>query len=240
MLAGIIVVSILGLAGFCGAVVSLAGIILNFQKDKAKVRRRVITLIACVAVLVVTGGASAVLIAKYLFDNRQKIAAAADSAIGMAIDKSAEYTARSITETASAYGRAYNAKIIKQFENLDIRYLSDTNEVKDGKKVYAVELELNNNIPRNEELYFGSIIANKYLLACDKDDYVYGIVPADEDAGFTTDQDLISLFEFILNREYSKYGKILPGKTKHKILVSMPEDVDMAYLQFLDRRIDLD
>jgi hypothetical protein len=239
MLAGIIVVSILGLAGFCGAVVSVAGIILNFRKDKAKVRRSVITLIVCVTVLLVTGGANAVLIAKYVFDNREEIAAVADSAIGKAIDKSAEYTARSITETASAYGRAYNDKIIKQFENLDIRYLSETHEVRDGKKVYAVELELDNNIPRNEELYFGSIIANKYLLACDKDDYVYGIVPADEDAGFTTGQDLISLFEFILNREYTKYGKILPGKTKHKILVSVPEEVDIAYLQFLDRRIDL-
>jgi hypothetical protein len=239
MLAGIIVASILGLAGFCGAVASVAGIILNSRKDKAKVRRSGVTLIVCIAVLVVTGGANAVLIVKYVFDNRQKIADAADSAIGKAIDKSAEYTARSITETASAYGRAYNEKIIKQFENLDIRYLSNTHEVKDGKKVYAVELELNNNIPRNEELYFGSIIANKYLLACDKDDYVYDIVPADEDAGFTTDRDLISLFEFILNREYTKYGKILPGKTKHKILVSMPEDLDIAYLQFLNRRIDL-
>ncbi|MDR1617672.1 MAG: hypothetical protein LBS06_01335 [Treponema sp.] len=174
MLIGIIVVSIPGLAGFCGAVVSVAGIILNFQKDKAKVRRGVITLIACVAALMVTGGVNAVLIAK-----------------------------------------------------------------KDGKKVYEVELELNNNIPRNEGLYFGSIIANKYLLACDKDDYVCDIVPLDNDAGFTTDGDLISPFEFILNREYTKYGKILPGKTKHKILVLVPEDVGITSLRLLNTRIDL-
>jgi hypothetical protein len=239
MLAGIIVVSVLGVAGFCGAVVSVAGIILNFRKDRAKVCRGGVALIVCAAVLVVTGSVNAVLIAKHLFDNREKIAGAADSATGRVIDKPAEYTARSITETASACGMAYNDKTIKQFENLDIRYLSRTHEVRDGKKIYERVLELNNRVPRNEELCFGNIIANKYLLACDKDDCVYDIVPVDGDAGFTTDRDLISLFEFILNREYAKYGKILPGKTKHTILVLTPEDVDIARLQFLDRRIDL-
>lgn len=237
MLAGIIVVSLLTAAGFFGALASIIGIILNVKKDHGKVRTHVVRLIVFSAAFVVLGGLNAVLIIKYAFDRRDAIIETADQAIGKAIDKTAEYTARSITGTAQAYSKAYNANIIKQFEHLDIRYVSQTSETKEGKKVYEIELELQNNIPPNEQLYFGSIIANKYLLACDADDYVYAIVPLDSDAGFTDEDGLVSLFEFILDREYSKYGKILPGKTKHKILVSVPETVTIAYLQFLNKKI---
>jgi hypothetical protein len=81
------------------------------------------------------------------------------------------------------------------------------------------------------------MISNKYLLACDSEDYVYEAVPMDTGA-FTDDTGLISLFEFIFNRDYTKYGNILRGKTKQKILVSVPEEQSIAYFRFLDRKID--
>lgn len=60
----------------------------------------------------------------------------------------------------------------------------------------------------------------------------------DDDAGFTgSGTELVSLAEFILNREYSKFGKILPGKTKHTFLVITPEDVTITSMQFLGKRI---
>jgi hypothetical protein len=234
---GIIIVSVLAVAGFCAAAASIVGIILNFRKNNEKVRANVIKLVLFSLSFLLLGGLNAVLIVKYAFDNREKIADTADKVITQAIDKTAEYAVRSITTTASTYSKAYNSNIIKQFENLDISYLSETSETSDGKKVYEIELEFNNNIPLNEQLYLGNIISNKYLLACDSEDYVYDAVPADSGA-FTDDRGLISLFEFIFNRDYTKYGNILRGKSKQKILVSVPENVDIAYLRFLDKKIE--
>jgi hypothetical protein len=237
MLVGIIFVSVLVAAGFCASVASIVGIIFNFRKNNEKVRTNVIRLVLFSVSFALLGGLNAILIIKYAFDNKEKIANTADKMIIQAIDKTAEYTVRSIIVTASTYSKAYNSNIIKQFENLDIRYLSETSETSDGKKVYEIELEFNNNIPLNEQLYLGNIISSKYLLACDSEDYVYEAVPM-ETGAFTDHQGLISLFEFIFNRDYTKYGHILRGKTKQKILVSVPENVDIAYLRFLDRKIE--
>jgi hypothetical protein len=237
MFVGIIIVSILAVAGFCAAVASLVGIILNIKKDNEKVRMNVVKLVLFSLSFALLGGLNAILIIKYAFDNKEKIADTADKAIIQAIDKTAEYTVRSLTVTASTYSKAYNANIIKQFENLDISYLSEKSETKDGKKVYEIELEFNNNIALNEQIYLGSMISNKYLLACDSDDYVYDTVPLDTGA-FTDDRGLISLFEFIFDRDYTKYGNILRGKSKQKILVSVPADVNIAYLRFLDKKIE--
>jgi hypothetical protein len=237
MLIAIIFVSVLVAVGFCFAVASFIGIILNIKKDNEKVRMNVIKLIVFVIALVIMGGLNTVLIIKYSYDNRHKIADAADKVITSAIDTTAKYAVRSWTVTASEYSKAYNSNVIKQFENLDIKYLSETSETKDGKKVYEITLEFNNNVPLNEQLYLGNIISNKYLLACDSEDYVYDIVPMDTGA-FTDDTGLISLFEFIFNRDYTKYGNILRGKTKQKVLVSVPEDVKIAYLRFLNKKIE--
>jgi len=237
MLTGIIIVSVLMVAGLCGAIASLIGIILNFKKDNEKIRVNVIRIIVFSLAFFVMGAVNTVLIIKYLYNNKEKVANAADKAITTAIDKTAEYTVRSLTTTASTYSKAYNANIIKQFENLDIRYLSETSETKDGKKVYEIVLEFNNNIPLNEQLYLGNIISQKYLLACDSDDYVYDAVPVDSGA-FTDETGIISLFEFIFNRDYTKYGNILRGKSKQKILVSVPENVNIAYLRFLNKKIE--
>jgi len=237
MLIVIIIVSVLVIVGVCFAVASLIGIILNIKKDNEKVRINVIKLIAFSLAFIILGGLNTILIIKYSYDNRAKIADAADKVITSAIDTTAKYAARSLTATASEYGKAYNSNVIKQFENLDIKYLSETSETKDGKKVYEITLEFNNNIPLNEQLYLGSIISNKYLLACDAEDYVYDIVPVDSGA-FTDDKGLITLFEFIFDRDYTKYGNILRGKSKQKVLVSVPQDVQIAYLRFLNKKID--
>jgi hypothetical protein len=63
-------------------------------------------------------------------------------------------------------------------------------------------------------------------------------VPEDADAGLAKDIGaLVSVMEFFLNREYSKFGKILPGKTRHQILVEVPERVTITSVRFLDKKI---
>ncbi|GHT79196.1 hypothetical protein FACS1894130_07260 [Spirochaetia bacterium] len=239
MLIAIIGVSILTVIAIFTAIVALVGVIINFKKDIEKRKKCLFQLIISIILFIVLGGVNTYLIIKYVYDNREIIAEKADAAINTAIDKTAEYSTRGVLATASAYNKSYNASIIKQFENLAISFSSSTFEIKDGKKVYEIEVLLDNKIPQNEEIYFGNLVAKNYLIACDADEFVYDIVPMDTDAGFSNSSELISFFEFLLDREYSKYGKILPGKTKHKILAMVPENVDIVSLRFLDKQIDV-
>ncbi|GMO60535.1 MAG: hypothetical protein Ta2A_06630 [Treponemataceae bacterium] len=234
-----VVAAILTVVALILAIVSLAGFILNFKKDADKRKKYFLCLICAAILFAVLGGVTIFLTTKYMYDNREKIAQKADSVITTAIDKTAEYSARGALATVDAFSKSYNAGVIKQFEKLQISFVSSAHEVKDGKKVYEIELLLDNKIPQTEEIYFGSLVAKNYLIACDADEFVYDIVPLDDDAGFTDEAGLIAFFEFLLDREYSKYGKILPGKTKHKILVMVPENVDIVALRFLDTQIKL-
>ncbi|GHV11156.1 hypothetical protein FACS189491_01890 [Spirochaetia bacterium] len=239
MLIAIIGVSVLTVIAIFTAIVALVGVIINFKKDVEKRKKYFFQLIISIILFIVLGGVNTYLIIKYVYDNREIIAEKADAAINTAIDKTAEYSTRGVLATASAYSKSYNASIIKQFENLAISFSSSTFEIKDGKKVYEIEVLLDNKIPQNEEIYFGNLVAKNYLIACDADEFVYDIVPMDTDAGFSNSSELISFFEFLLDREYSKYGKILPGKTRHKILVMVPENVDIVSLRFLDKKINV-
>jgi hypothetical protein len=236
---GIIIVSILAAAGFFAAIGSLIGVIGNFKNDKARMKTNLVRFVAFFLAFVVFGGLNTVLILKYVYDNREKIADAADSLITGTIDKTAEYTTRSLLATASAYSKGYNANIIKQFEKLDISYLTSKFEIHEDQKIYEIELALDNNMPANEEIYFGNLVVKNYLIACDEDDFVYDIVPEDADAGMTKYGELVSLLEYFLDREYSKFGKILPGKTRHKILVEVPENTNITSVRFLDKKIEI-
>jgi hypothetical protein len=237
---GIIIVSILTAAGFFAALGSFIGIIRNFRKDKGKMKRNCISFGVFFLAFAGLGCLNTVLILKKVYDSRDQIAGAADSLIIGAIDKTAEYTTRSVLATASAYSKIYNTNIIKKFENLKISYLTSKFEIHEDKKIYEIELALDNNIPQQEELYFGDLVVKNYLIACDEDDFVYDIVPEDADTGLTQYGELVLLMEYLLNREYSKFGKILPGKTRHKILVEVPENVNITSVRFLDRKIEIE
>jgi hypothetical protein len=230
---GIIIVSILTIAVLFAVIGSLIGVIENFRTDRVKMQKNLIRFGVFICVFVFFGGLNAVLIFKYVYDSREKIADAADNLIINAIDKNAEYSARSALSTDSAYTKIYNANILRQFENLDISYSASKFEIRDGKKIYEIELVLDNTMPVEEELYFGNLVVKNYLIACDENDFVYNIVPEDAGAGFTNYEQLI------LNRNYSEFGKILPGKTMRKILVEVPENINITSLRFLDKKIEI-
>jgi hypothetical protein len=222
-------------------VLSLINFTINFKTDKQKRNKNIIIFAACCILVLFLGGLNTVFIVKLIYDNRSKIANTADELINTAIDKTVEYTVRGAMGTAQTFSRSYNASVIKQFENLDISFSSSKFELDKEKeqKIYEIEVILDNKIQRNEEIYFGSLVQKNYLIACDVDDFVYRIIPEDSDGGYIKERELIALVEFFMNREYTKFGKILPGKSLHKILVVVPKDVEISYLMFLDKRIDV-
>jgi hypothetical protein len=234
----IVIVSVLTAAGFLAALASVICGALNFKKDKQKMKMHFIRFGIFIFLFAGFGIVNTVLIGKYMYDNREALARTADTLITGAIDKTAEYAARSATATASAYRRYYNADVIKRFENLTISYLASKVETTEDGKIYEIELALDNNMPQTDELYFGDLVVKNYLIACDEDDFVYDIVPEDADAGLTKgDGELMAVLEFLLNRDYTKFGRILPGKTRHKILVKVSEDTNITSVRFLDTKI---
>ncbi|MDR2942588.1 MAG: hypothetical protein LBV17_08365 [Treponema sp.] len=251
MLIAIIMVSLIIIGLFVIGVMALVGIIANFKKDNERVRKNIIKIVLCVVFACVFGIIDGVLTTKYLYDNREKIAEVAGNLAEKAVTTGFELTTKGAMAAANTYNQLYNKKIIERFENLSIGFLSKREEVtverpdlrvrdlKDSK-ITAIELVFNNNIPQTEELYTGDLVVKNYLIACDKDDFTYRILPVNDDAGFTeAGSALVSLAEFILNREYSKFGKILPGKTKHTFLVITPKDVTVTSMRFLGKQIEL-
>jgi hypothetical protein len=245
MLIAIVFVSLVIVALFVVGVTALVGIIVNFRKDNEKIRKNVIKIVLCIVLTCLCGVIDGLLITKYLYDNRGKIAEAA----GKVVTTGFEITTKGAMAAANTYNHLYNERVIKQFENLSISFLSKREEVTSDRydlsvrnledsKITAIELVFDNNIPQTQELYTGDLVVKNYLIACDKDDFTYRILPVDDDAGFTeVGSALVSLAEFILNREYSKFGKILPGKTRHTFLVITPKDVEITSVRFLGKRI---
>lgn len=238
MLVGIIFVSVFAFAAFIFGVFSLVKLILHFKEKETRNRNIVIFVTASICFIFLCG-LNTFLIIKHVYDNRNKIADATFELLGSAIDKTAELTVRGAMATASAYRSSVTTTVINRFKGLEITYSSSRFEIEEDKKIYEIALVLDNNLPAKEEIYFGNLVQNNYLAACDTEDFAYAIIPQDGDSGFIEDRALISLVEFFFNREYTKYGKILPGKTMHKVLVVVPRDVELAYMQFLDRRIDI-
>ena len=239
MLVAIIIISVSILALGIFGIISFVNFLINFKGDKEKRNKNIIRFVFSTALVLFLGGLNVFFIIKYIYDNRDEIAHAADELITTAIDKSVEYTVRGAIGTVSTFSRSYNASVIKQFENLDIDFSSSRFEIEEDQKIYEIEVILDNRIRRNEDIYFGSIVQNNYLIACDSDDFVYRIIPEDADSGFIKDRALISLVEYFVGREYTKYGKIVPGKSLHKILVVVPEEVEISYLKYFEKRIEI-
>jgi hypothetical protein len=251
MLIAIIFVSLIIVVLFVIGVMAFIGIITNFKKDNEKIRKNIIKIVLCIVFTCVCGVIDGVLITKYLYDNREKVAEIAGNLAEKTITTGFELTTKGAMAAANTYKQLYNDKVIKQFENLSISFLSKREEATakrpdlsnrdlEDSKITAIELVFDNNTPQTEELYTGDLVVKNYLIACDKDEFTYRILPVDDDAGFTeAGSALVSLAEFILNREYSKFGKILPGKTKHTFLVITPKDVTITSMRFLGKQIAL-
>lgn len=162
MLPAIISVSLILFILFVMGVTALVGIIANFKKDNEKVRKNLIKIVLCIVFACVCGMIDGVLITKYLYDNREKVAEIAGNMAEKAVTAGFELTTKGAMAAADTYKQLYNEKVIKQFENLSINFLSKREEatadrpdlsIRDLKesKITAIELVFDNTISRTEE-----------------------------------------------------------------------------------------
>jgi hypothetical protein len=143
-----------------------------------------------------------------------------------------EVTANWLGTTAANVGKIYNKSVVKRLEYLDIAVDKIDYKTKDGEKAYTIELSIDNTAPENEKLYVDILLDDHYLIACDKNDYVYSLSPyremeegEDEDAYY--------------DEQYDYDNEIVPGKSRLTVYTTLPEAEEIDHLLFIEKNLNL-
>jgi hypothetical protein len=134
-------------------------------------------------------------------------------------------TASWLGTTAANVGKNYNKSVVERLKYLEITVEGITHETKDGKKDYTIKLTLNNTAPDNEKIHIDNLLDDNYLIACDQNDYSYSLSPY----GYDEDEDYDYEYEELVN----------PGKSHLTVYTELDEADEIAYLQFIDKKISL-
>lgn len=150
------------------------------------------------------------LIITYLYKN-------SDTIIDKSLRKSSEIISQGLVLTAQNFEKNWDKNRLSQLEKLTISSSTTSFEKKDGAKIYNIELIFDNNSPADIKLYLDDLIGNNYLVACDKDDFVY-----------------------LLKLKERTNEKIPFGKSKFKFTVNVPENVEITHVRFVYENIILE
>ncbi|MDR2701487.1 MAG: hypothetical protein LBB72_03545 [Spirochaetaceae bacterium] len=155
-------------------------------------------------------GVNTFLIIKFVYNNGEKI-----------IDTALETTDRLVSNGYSLpiqfLEKKWEKNRLAKLENLTIFLDSIKYETRGDLRKYTIGLIFNNNSPTDVKLYFSDLLENNYIVACDKDDFVYPMQLRDKQG------DLI-----------------LFGKSRHYFLVDVPRGVEIDHIRYVYKNITLD
>jgi hypothetical protein len=106
---------------------------------------------------------------------------------------------------------------LAKLENLTIFLDSINSQTRGDITIYTLELTFKNDNPLDVKLYVNDLLEDKYLVACDKDDFVYPVEIRDKQ------EDLI-----------------LFGKTRHYFWAEVPKSVEIDHMRYIYQSITLD
>jgi len=155
-------------------------------------------------------GVNTFLVIKFIFNNGEKI-----------VNTAIETTDRMVTNGYSFSMQYFEKKLEKnrlaKLDKLTIFLDSIKHETKGEYRNYTIGVIFNNNNPTDVKLYFSDLLENNYLVACDKDDFVYPMELRDKQG------DLI-----------------LFGKSRHYFLTEVPKNVEIDHIRYIYKNISLD
>jgi hypothetical protein len=155
-------------------------------------------------------GVNTFLIIKFIYNNGEKI-----------VDTALETTDRLVSDGYTLPIQFFEKKLEKnrlaKLEKLTIFLNSIKHEARGDLIKYTIEVIFNNNSPTNVKLYFSDLLDNNYIVACDKDDFVYP-----------------------LELKEKQGDMILFGKSRHYFLVDVPKDVEIDHIRYIYKNITLD
>jgi hypothetical protein len=239
MLAAIIIIAVVIGILFLILAVSLGVLIYgNVTKNGDTKKKSLRVLIPTVIVWVLLIGVNIVLIVTFVYNNRAEI-----------IDKSvripAEMAGKGLALTFQSFEKNWDQNRLLQLENLRVSPSSMDYETKDGRRIYDIELIFDNNSPTEIKLYLDDLIGNHYLLACDKDDFVYTMKISDRPMTSVTtermtEQRTDDTTERTTTTSTDYANTIIPfGKSRFRFTLTVPEDVEITHARFVQNTIPL-
>jgi len=194
---------------FIIAGVSLAVYIYNgIRKNEDSQKKSLRVLVPSSVVLLLLIGLNTFLIVDYLYENKGKI-----------LEKAADGISSGLASTLQNFEKNWDKKRLSQLENLTISLVSIEQETgeqesEDDTKKYALGMIFDNKSPTDVKLYFVDLLGNNYLVACDKDDFSYGL------------------------RLKDRYDdNILFGKSKYYFTVEVPKEVEIDHVKYVNKNI---
>lgn len=239
MFVAIVVISVfIGLL-FIAAAVSLVSFIYgSIRKNDALKKKSFKFLVPSAVLWVVLIGINAALIVTFLYKNRGEI-----------LDKSvripAEMAGKGLALTFQSFEKNWDQNRIQQLQNLHIAPSTIDYTTGNNTRVYDIELIFDNASPTEIKLYLDDLIGNHYLVACDKDDFVYLLEVSDRLMSSvmterSTEQTTDGVTErtTTVSRQYA--NTIIPfGKSKFGFTVTVPGDVEITHARFIEKVIPL-
>jgi hypothetical protein len=150
--------------------------------------------------------------ASYVQDTANKVAEAAG-----------EVTANWLGSTVANVDESYNEAIVERLKYVEISVDKIDYEIRDKKKGYTIELTFNSTAPDEEKTYVDMLFDDNYIVACDRNDYVYNLSP------YRNEDD-----------EYYGYDDfILPGQSHLTVYTELNEADEIVNLQYIDKKISL-
>jgi len=227
-----VIVSIGVLIGILFIVVLISFILFldNMKKNNNIKNISLKVLIPSAIVWVLLIGVNIVLIVNYIYQNKGELK---DKVVRLP----SEIVGKGLALTAQSFEMNWDKNRIQQLQNLHISFSSMDYEVQKESKIYDIELIFDNKTPTEIKLYLDDLIGNHYLMVCDNDDFVYTIplfytriknIQTKEQ----TDDGVTSKTETITT-QYS--NTIIPfGKSKFRVNVTVPNDVDITHARFVN------
>jgi hypothetical protein len=155
-------------------------------------------------------------------DKAQDAADYAKDAVGKAAEFAGEVTANWLGTTAATVGKSYNKSVVERLKNLKITVDKVDFKTAEGQKDYTIVLTLDNSAPDNEKMYVSVLLDDNYLIACDKNDYVYSLSPRGTEVA-----------------DYDYNNMIMPGKNRLTVYTSIPETEEISHLLFIENELRL-
>jgi hypothetical protein len=189
---------------FLAALTALGFFIYSLIKKQTGLQKKSLRyLLSIVFSLVLLISVNAFLLIKFMYNNGTKI-------IDAAVETSAHIASEGYSLTMQIFSKNWEKNRLTKLEKLTVFLDSIKYETRGDLRRYTLSVTFNNNSPAEVKLYFSDLLENNYIVACDKDDFVYPVELKEKQGDM-----------------------ILFGKSRHNFLVDVPRTVEIDHIRYI-------
>ncbi|MDR1898935.1 MAG: hypothetical protein LBQ55_02905 [Treponema sp.] len=207
----------------------------NVTKKEGPRKKSLRVLIPTAIVWVLLAGVNAVFIVTLVVKNREAI-------IDKAVRIPAEMAGKGLALTFQSFEQSWDQNRLLQLEKLRVSASSLSWEDGENGRVYDIGLIFDNDSPEDIKLYLDDLIGNHYLLAGDRDDFVYPMKIADRPMSSVSTERTVEqrtgnaeagTTERTTTYSTEYANTIIPfGKSRFRFTLTVPADVEITHVSY--------